>query len=64
MNSIRITIAIGTLLLAVVCCYWLFVVHPVVPVAVIGIVLVIGYFAGPEVIDLALGNTKHRKRGG
>lgn len=60
-SSIRVAVIIGSILLAVVCCYWLFVVHPVVPVAFIGLVLLIGYFAGPEIIDRALGNTKNRK---
>ena len=61
MSSIRVAVVAGTILLVFVCCYWLFVLHPVVPVALIGLVLLIGYFAGPEIIDRALGNTKDRQ---
>lgn len=56
----RISVASGMLLLVVVGCYWLFVVLPILTIALIVIVVMICYFHGPEIIDLTLGNTKRQ----
>ena len=62
MKSARVIIAVGILLLMVVGCYWLIVVHPVVPVALISIGLLVGYLHVPQIIDWALGNTNRRNQ--
>lgn len=61
MKTVRITVAIAGVLLAIVGCSWLFVLHPVIPIALLGIVSLIAYFHGPEIIDLIL---RHKNRGG